>query len=142
MPRDRNSTPPGDYEIGYGKPPRHTRFKPGQSGNPNGRKKGVRTFKTVLEEELYRPVSVQEGGKQRMRPILSVILRQALAKAAKGETRALMPIIPLVQRAGLIGGEEPNVAIVQAPLSADEQALLREALAEVRAELTDAEDGR
>ena len=23
-----------DYEVGYGKPPRHTRFQKGQSGNP------------------------------------------------------------------------------------------------------------
>ena len=35
-----------DYEVGRGKPPLHTRFKPGQSGNPKGRPKGVRNFKT------------------------------------------------------------------------------------------------
>ena len=26
-----------DYEVGYGKPPRHTRFTKGRSGNPRGR---------------------------------------------------------------------------------------------------------
>jgi hypothetical protein len=27
---------PGDYEVGYGKPPKHSRFRKGQSGNPKG----------------------------------------------------------------------------------------------------------
>jgi hypothetical protein len=26
-----------DYAVGHGKPPVHTRFKKGQSGNPRGR---------------------------------------------------------------------------------------------------------
>ncbi len=30
----RKTKPTGDYEVGYGRPPAHTRFKPGQSGNP------------------------------------------------------------------------------------------------------------
>jgi hypothetical protein len=29
-----------EFEVGYGRPPLHTRFKPGQSGNPKGRVKG------------------------------------------------------------------------------------------------------
>jgi hypothetical protein len=31
------------YDVGYGKPPLHTRFRKGQSGNPKGRSKGTRT---------------------------------------------------------------------------------------------------
>jgi hypothetical protein len=38
MPHDGNS----NYEIGYGKPPKHTQFKKGRSGNPNGRSRGLR----------------------------------------------------------------------------------------------------
>ena len=32
------------YEVGYGRPPQHTQFRPGQSGNPAGRRKGVRNL--------------------------------------------------------------------------------------------------
>jgi hypothetical protein len=40
----------GDYEVGYGRPPRHTRFAKGQSGNPRGRPCGAKNFTTLLEE--------------------------------------------------------------------------------------------
>lgn len=30
------------YEVGYGKPPRHSQFKAGQSGNPKGERKALR----------------------------------------------------------------------------------------------------
>ncbi|MDP4026661.1 DUF5681 domain-containing protein [Methylobacterium sp. NEAU 140] len=132
MPRERKPT--GDYEVGYGRPPKHTRFRPGQSGNPKGRRKGVRNLKGVLEEELFRPITVQEGGRRRTVPILAVVVRQALAKAAKGETRALTPLLPIIQRAGLVEGGEIAEAVAQLPLSVDEEADLREALAEWRAE--------
>ena len=137
MSRDRK--PEGSYEVGYGKPPTHTRFKPGQSGNPKGRRKGVRNLKSVLEEELFRPVAISEGGKRRNVSVLTLVIRQCLAKAAKGETRGLTPIIPLVQRAGLIGGDEIAEPVAQMPLSAAEEAMLREALAEMKVDALEGE---
>ena len=54
-----------DYDVGYGKPPVHSRFKPGQSGNSKGRPKGVRNFKTDVQATLKAPVKVTRGGKPR-----------------------------------------------------------------------------
>jgi hypothetical protein len=48
------------YVVGYGKPPVHTRFKKGQSGNPNGRHKGSKNFSTTLEETLQEKVVIRE----------------------------------------------------------------------------------
>ena len=42
------------YEVGYGKPPKHTQFKPGQSGNRKGRPRGQRNFRTVVNDALKR----------------------------------------------------------------------------------------
>jgi len=41
-----------DYEVGYGKPPHHTRFVKGQSGNPRGRPRGAKNMKTLLNKAL------------------------------------------------------------------------------------------
>ena len=35
------------YAVGWGKPPRHTRFKKGQSGNPKGRPPGSKNMNTL-----------------------------------------------------------------------------------------------
>jgi hypothetical protein len=48
-----------DRGSGYGKPPLHTRFKPGQSGNPRGRPKGSLNFTTDLKTVLLAPVAAE-----------------------------------------------------------------------------------
>ena len=45
--------PPADYEVGYGKPPKGTQFKKGQSGNPNGRRP-AKTIETRTREFTKR----------------------------------------------------------------------------------------
>src|SRR5580700_2307294 len=58
MPRDQER----DYEVGYGKPPRPTRFKRGQSGNPRGRSSGAKNLKTLLSDALNERVTVSKNG--------------------------------------------------------------------------------
>jgi hypothetical protein len=65
-----------DYEVGYGKPPAHTRFRKGQSGNPSGKPKRVLSEDEILLRELASKVPVTEGGKQRRMSKLDVILNQ------------------------------------------------------------------
>lgn len=54
-----------DYEVGHGRPPLATRFKPGQSGNPKGRPKGAKNLSTLALEKLQAKVPVREGGRER-----------------------------------------------------------------------------
>lgn len=78
----------GKYEVGYGKPPRRTRFPKGQSGNPKGRPRGSRSSATLLREILSERVEVRENGRIRTVTKKELILRYAVNKAATGDSRA------------------------------------------------------
>jgi hypothetical protein len=77
------------YEIGFGKPPRSTQFKPGQSGNPAGRPRGAKNFATAIEEELQARVTVTENGKRRRISKREIIAKHLVNKAASGDLRAI-----------------------------------------------------
>ena len=134
----RNTKPPGDYAVGYGRPPEHTRFKPGQSGNPRGRAKGARDVKTVMEDALRRefsqPVTVVEGGRSRTLTKLELIVTTNVNKAAKGDARALRELLALAHRLGLLAVPPPVVAALEVapPLSPEDQAIVERFLARER----------
>jgi hypothetical protein len=75
------------YEIGKGKPPRKTRFKPGKSGNPKGRPKGSKNFVTVLHQELNSKMPISENGRNRKVSKREVIAKQWVNKAAGGDLK-------------------------------------------------------
>jgi hypothetical protein len=83
------------YAVGYGKPPRHTQFKPGQSGNAKGRPKKAKTLDDVLYEEFNRFVTITEGSKRRRLSKLRVVVRQNINKAASGDIRAAAMLLKL-----------------------------------------------
>ena len=87
-----------DYEIGWGKPPKHSQFKPGQSGNSKGRPKGTRNLKTDLQEELSEMVEVREGRKTRAVSKQRALLKRLVADALNGKGSAQKTAIDLVER--------------------------------------------
>lgn len=98
----RNSKDPsGEYEVGYGRPPKHSRFQKGQSGNPKGRPREQRraiTLRQVRADVLTameREVTVTRDGKQIKVPIFIAIMDQLMLKAAKGDMRAMRLVIDL-----------------------------------------------
>lgn len=86
-----------EYRVGYGKPPRHSQFRKGVSGNPRGRPKPRLTIRDALIENLIKRVTVQENGRTVKMPILKLIIAQAMNKAAKGDLRSLYDVIRLYQ---------------------------------------------
>ncbi len=87
-----------DYEIGYGRPPRATRFRPGQSGNPKGRPKRTKNLKTDLMEELGETIRVREGDCEFRVSKQRAVLKSLIAKAVKGDTRAVTSLVNLCAR--------------------------------------------
>jgi hypothetical protein len=74
-PADGACDEPTD-KVGPGRPPRHTRFKPGQSGNPNGRPTGSKNFATILQQQLRKKVTVTVDGKPKRMAVQEVIARR------------------------------------------------------------------
>jgi Family of unknown function (DUF5681) len=120
---------PRPYEVGYGKPPVHTRFRKGVSGNPSGGSRAQRAARAraLALKEAYRLVTVREGDKVTSLPAIQAVMRSQFALAVKGNGPA--------QRAMI------------AAIHAMEQELLAEAAAEGKAEaelppMTNLEAGR
>ena len=87
-----------DYEVRYRKTPKASRFKPGQSGNPNGRPKGINNFTTDLQSLLANRVKVKRDGKQQIVSSQEALLLRLADKAlAKGDIRALEKVLDLAQ---------------------------------------------
>jgi hypothetical protein len=84
-----------DYEVGFGKPPKSTRFVKGQSGNPNGRPKVGINFKTMVKRVLSETVIVNEGGQRKYKSKLEVAMTQIANKAASGDIKATQMMIGL-----------------------------------------------
>jgi Family of unknown function (DUF5681) len=97
-----------DYEVGYGKPPRHTRFKKGQSGNPRGRPPGSKSLSTLLCEALNEPVVVTENGGRRKISMRRAIAKQVVNQAAKGNWRAVKILFDMLHE--IEGRTEPETA--------------------------------
>lgn len=85
-----------DYEVGYGKPPVHSRFRPGRSGNPGGRPRGARGLGADLIAELAERVTISQDGKAKRLSKRRVILKALTAKAAKGDVRAADKLLSMI----------------------------------------------
>ena len=78
MTRPSGRSSVGDYAIGYGEPPRHTRFAPRVSGNPRGRPRGASAGRAdrLALKDIYRLITVREGEQSLVLPTVQSIVRQ------------------------------------------------------------------
>src|SRR4051812_27104239 len=73
----QSKTPAEGPAVGYCRPPLQSRFQRGQSGNPKGRRKNSRNFKTLIQQALTGLISIREGDKRRsITKLEGVVLRQ------------------------------------------------------------------
>lgn len=113
------------YEVGYGKPPKATQFRKGESGNPRGRPKGQRNLATELHLALNETVVVTEHGKRKRLTKRTVICRQLANRSAAGDLAALRLLLPLITQAE---AAEASASTAEAPLDPELERTLTRAL--------------
>jgi hypothetical protein len=89
--------PSSNYEVGFGKPPKDTQFKIGNSGNPRGAKKGAISFEKAVEKEMNSKITILEGGKKKSVTKAVALAKAYVGKALKGDDRAFAKLIPFIQ---------------------------------------------
>ena len=88
------------YKVGFGQPPKHSRFKAGQSGNPRGRVREHRNLRTILKQVLGEDMQTRQGDRVRRMPRLEALVRTTLAKAFKGDPKAFASLGFLMRQSG------------------------------------------
>jgi uncharacterized protein DUF5681 len=88
-----------DYLVGYGRPPEHSRFKKGQSGNPTGRRRYTQTGRAhqLMSQELFRRVPVREGDKVRHMPAAQALVRSLIVNGIKGKSAAAREVVAMLK---------------------------------------------
>jgi hypothetical protein len=98
-------------KIGYGCPPEHSQFKPGQSGNPSGRAKGSQNFKTLFNKILNEEISLREGSDVKKLSKAEAIVRGVVIGALKGDIRNVAILFRLAEQVGQF--EEPSSEVTE-----------------------------
>lgn len=121
----QNTTSPG-----YCSPPKHTRFKPGQSGNTRGRPKGTLNMATVLERTLREKVIITDNGQRKTVTKLEAAIKQLTNKAASGELKAVQLLAALLRSAE----ERPvQASVTSSALDHDDEKVLLQILSRLEA---------
>jgi hypothetical protein len=109
-------TDPSDGEVmaspvGYRRPPKHSQFAKGRSGNPNGRPKGSKNFGLVIEDELNTKIPINENGKRKLITKREAVAKQLVHKAASGDSKAIPILLNEArarEKAGIGPGLDPS----------------------------------
>lgn len=115
--------------VGYGRPPRHSQFKKGTSGNPKGRPKGSKNVSTYIDEELKQNITVTEGGTRKRISKAKAIAKRVVNGAVSGETK-MVPM--LLNHDRLQGDQKPGGTAIELPLTDDDEAVLKLVIERIR----------
>jgi hypothetical protein len=87
-----------DDKVGYCKPPQHSRFKPGQSGNPRGRPRKNRDIQAMIKRELDSTVVLKEGGRELRLSKREALIKQLVNRAISGEVKPMQFVLAHLEK--------------------------------------------
>lgn len=95
---DDNNNNDGKYKVGYCKPPKETQFKPGQSGNPEGRPANAIELLSLFEDVLREDAVIKENGRMVTTIAARAVYKRLIYDAVHGNTRAAALILDFLDR--------------------------------------------
>ena len=103
------------YEVGYGSPPKSTRFNAGESGNPKGRPRKRKGNRTALLQALDAVCVVTEGGVTKRMTHQQLVHKVLVKNALKGNAAATSMLFRLMQHYGLMNDfdDETNKMVIE-----------------------------
>lgn len=106
-----------DYEVGYGKPPKHSQFKPGQSGNPEGRPAKPPSMASIIRDVAYHPVRIERADGTDTVPLIQAALMGSLKQGARGRGGFTKSFVDMMRQhdVGMEAGGE-DIARIDAEL--------------------------
>lgn len=122
----------GDYAVGYGHPPLHSRIQPGQRLNPKGRPRGSKNTATLITEEFDRKIRGREGDRVTKFSKRQAAIRNLTTKAAAGDAKAFLTLITLEGGSGT----QPGSPEEGPPLAEKDRAILDHMRQELAASLS------
>jgi hypothetical protein len=99
---------PDDKKVGYKKPPKHSQFKPGKSGNPKGRKPKAKDSKTLCREVISETKEITENGIKQKMPLEKIIYKMVIASALKGNPSSMKMALSLIKEHGFTEELDPS----------------------------------
>ena len=109
-----------DYEVGRGSPPRSTRFKKGQSGNPRGRPKVAMDPLSAFDRAAREMVFVNDNGQRKPKAKIEIAFVQLLNQAAQGDKSAAAQLLGWVR----LGYQRQAPEATELPLDEDDQRVI------------------
>src|SRR3954464_9053172 len=100
------------YAVGYRRPPLHTRFKPGQSGNPSGRVKGSKNLKTLFHQILNEQIPLRDGAQSRTVTKAEALMRRLIIGGLNGDSRSLTTLIRIAEQTGEFAEEGKSEQLI------------------------------
>ena len=89
---------PEGYLVGHKRPPRHSQFRPGQSGNPKGRPPGSRNLKNDLLDDLSGQIRIRPGDQHRRVSKQQALLKALVNRGLGGDVKAIVSVFGMVAR--------------------------------------------
>jgi hypothetical protein len=99
--KSTSSTQSADDKVGYGNPPKHTRFKPGQTSRGGGRPRGARGRRQIIEKIAKEMITVVENGKKCRRSTLRAIMTMLRDESVNANLKAFRACHALLAKYGV-----------------------------------------